>query len=235
MQSAAGRANATWNKFSAFRVLGDHEPMPGFRLVMRLAPTPESLARLLGLRAAQSDALDSELARATVRAGVGLLQSHFVSFAYATPEEIVALIRLGAVNKLGSSLAVYDRLVSMYSSRVSVLLGEEVVVTGSIYEFPDLGIAQRAFIAAQEWVEEATPLRSAWRVSQQRTAKGESVGSLGTAEGQASVLRSAGVDLEKLPSWWWRGIAARMRVDGGVELYDEVPSGADFAALIADE
>lgn len=236
MQSAAGRANATWNKFSAFRVLGDHEPMPGFRLVMRLAPTPESLARLLGLRAAQSDALDSELARATVRAGVGLLQSHFVSFAYATPEEIVVLIRLGAVNKVGSSLAVYDRLVSMYSSRVSVLLGEEVVVTGSIYEFPDLGIAQRAFIAAQEWVEEATPLRSAWRVSQQRTAKGESVdGALGTAEGQASVLRSAGVDLEKLPSWWWRGIAARMRADGGVELYDEVPSGADFAALIADE
>lgn len=236
MQSAAGRANATWNKFSAFRVLGDHEPMPGFRLVMRLAPTPESLARLLGLRAAQSDALDSELARATVRAGVGLLQSHFVSFAYATPEEIVVLIRLGAVNKVGSSLAVYDRLVSMYSSRVSVLLGEEVVVTGSIYEFPDLGIAQRAFIAAQEWVEEATPLRSAWRVSQQRTARGESVdGALGTAEGQASVLRSAGVDLEKLPSWWWRGIAARMRADGGVELYDEVPSGADFAALIADE
>jgi len=236
MQSAAGRANATWNKFSAFRVLGDHEPMPGFRLVMRLAPTPESLARLLGLRAAQSDALDSELARATVRAGVGLLQSHFVSFAYATPEEIVALIRLGAVNKVGSSLAVYDRLVSMYSSRVSVLLGEEVVVTGSIYEFPDLGIAQRAFIAAQEWVEEATPLRSAWRVSQQRKAKGEPVdGALGTGEGQASVLRSAGVDLEKLPSWWWRGIAARMRSDGGVELYDEVPSGADFAALIADE
>jgi len=237
MQSAAGRANATWNKFSAFRVLGDHEPMPGFRLVMRLAPTPESLARLLGLRADSSDALDSELARATVRAGVGLLQSNFVSFAYATPEEIVALIRLDAVSKVGSSLAVYDRLVSMYASRLSVLLGEEVVVTGSIYEFPDLGIAQRAFIAAQEWVEEATPLRSAWRLSQQQTAQGKrpDAGALATAEGQGQVLRAAGVDLEKLPSWWWRGIAARMRVDGGVELYDEVPSGAELAALIADE
>ena len=122
MQSAAGRANATWNKFSAFRVLGDHEPMPGFRLVMRLAPTPDSLARLLSARAERSDALDSELARAIVRAGVGLLQSHFVSFAYATPEEIVALIRLDAVAKVGSSLAVYDRLVSMYSSRMAVLL-----------------------------------------------------------------------------------------------------------------
>jgi hypothetical protein len=237
MQSAAGRANATWNKFSAFRVLGDHEPMPGFRLVIRLAPTPDSLARLLSARAERSDALDSELARAIVRAGVGLLQSHFVSFAYATPEEIVALIRLDAVAKVGSSLAVYDRLVSMYSSRMAVLLGDEAVVTGSIYEFPDLGIAQRAFIAAQEWVEEATPLRSAWRVSQQRAAKGEAVdsGALATAEGQAGVLRAAGVDLEKLPSWWWRGIAARMRGDGGVELYDEVPSGADLASLIADE
>ncbi|MCA9657802.1 MAG: hypothetical protein KC486_05620 [Myxococcales bacterium] len=237
MQSAAGRANATWNKFSAFRVLGDHEPMPGFRLVMRLAPTPDSLARLLSARAERSDALDSELARAIVRAGVGLLQSHFVSFAYATPEEIVALIRLDAVAKVGSSLAVYDRLVSMYSSRMAVLLGDEAVVTGSIYEFPDLGIAQRAFIAAQEWVEEATPLRSAWRVSQQRAAKGEAVdsGALATTEGQAGVLRAAGVDLEKLPSWWWRGIAARMRGDGGVELYDEVPSGADLASLIADE
>ena len=111
------------------------------------------------------------------------------------------------------------------------------MVTGSIYEFPDLGIAQRAFIAAQEWVEEATPLRSAWRVSQQRAAKGEAVdsGALATTEGQAGVLRAAGVDLEKLPSWWWRGIAARMRGDGGVELYDEVPSGADLASLIADE
>ena len=163
MQSAAVRANATWNKFSAFRVLGDHEPMPGFRLVMQLAATPESIARMLAARAKRADLLDSELARATVRAGVGLLQSHFVSFAYATPEEIVALIRLDAVQRVGSSLAVYDRLVSMYASRVSVLLGEEVVVSGSIYEFPDLGIAQRAFIAAQEWVEEATPMRSAWR------------------------------------------------------------------------
>ncbi|HFE46475.1 MAG TPA: hypothetical protein ENJ18_13435 [Nannocystis exedens] len=236
MQSAAGRANATWNKFSAFRVLGDHEPMPGFRLVMRIAPTPESLARLLSLRAEHSDALDSELARATVRAGVGLLQSHFLSFAYATPEEIVALIQLDAVGKVGSSLAVYDRLVSMYASRVSVLLGDEVVVTGSIYEFPDLGIAQRAFIAAQEWVEEATSLRSAWRLGQQQTAKGQKIdaASLASSEGQTAILRAAGVDLEKLPSWWWRGIAARMRADGGVELYDEVPSGAEFAALIAD-
>src|SRR5690606_2474352 len=134
MQSAAVRANATWNKFSAFRVLGDHEPMPGFRLVMQLAPTAESLARVLAARANKSDPLDSELARATVRAGVGLLQSQFVSFAYATPEETVALVRVDAVGRVGSSLAVYDRLVSMYAARVAVLLGEELVVSGSSYE-----------------------------------------------------------------------------------------------------
>jgi hypothetical protein len=236
MQSAAVRANATWNKFSAFRVLGDHEPMPGFRLVMQLAPTSESMARVLAGRANKSDPLDSELARATVRAGVGLLQSQFVSFAYATPEEIVALIRVDAVSRVGSSLAVYDRLVSMYASRFAVLLGEELVVSGSIYEFPDLGIAQRAFIAAQEWVEEATPQRTAWRLAQQLSAQGKALadGVLDSLDGQATLIRNSGVELDKLPSWWWRGIAARMRVDGGVELYDEVPSGAGFAAIIND-
>lgn len=236
MQSAAVRANATWNKFSAFRVLGDHEPMPGFRLVMQLAPTAESLARVLAARANKSDALDSELARATVRAGVGLLQSQFVSFAYATPEETVALVRVDAVGRVGSSLAVYDRLVSMYAARVAVLLGEELVVSGSIYEFPDLGIAQRAFIAAQEWVEEATPQRTAWRLAQQMAAQGKALaeGVLDSLDGQASLIRAAGVELDKLPGWWWRGIAARMRVDGGVELYDDVPAGAGFAAIIND-
>lgn len=236
MQSAAVRANATWNKFSAFRVLGDHEPMPGFRLVMQLAPTAESLARVLAARANKSDALDSELARATVRAGVGLLQSQFVSFAYATPEETVALVRVDAVGRVGSSLAVYDRLVSMYAARVAVLLGEELVISGSIYEFPDLGIAQRAFIAAQEWVEEATPQRTAWRLAQQMAAQGKALaeGVLDSLDGQASLIRAAGVELDKLPGWWWRGIAARMRVDGGVELYDDVPAGAGFAAIIND-
>lgn len=236
MQSAAVRANATWNKFSAFRVLGDHEPMPGFRLVVQLAPTPESLARVLAARASKSDPLDSELARATVRAGVGLLQSHFVSFAYATPEETVALIRVDAVSRVGSSLAVYDRLVSMLAARAAVLLGEELVVTGSIYEFPDLGIAQRAFIAAQEWVEEATAHRTAWRLAQQMAAQGKALadGVLDSVDGQASLIRAAGVELDKLPGWWWRGIAARMRADGGVELYDDVPAGAGFAAIIND-
>jgi hypothetical protein len=234
MTSAASRANATWNKFSAFRVLGDHEPMPGFRLVVQLAPTPESVGRAVAARAAKSEVLDPELGKALVRAGVGLLHSSLLSFAYATPEEVVGLIRVDAVGKVGSSLAVYDRLVSMYAARVALILGEELVVSGSIYEFPDLGIAQRAFIAAQEWVEEATPLRSAARVIQQLQAQGRGGLSLDAPDGMKAALRAGGVDPEKLPGWWWRGIAARIRADGGVELYDEVPSGADFAALITD-
>ena len=128
--------------------------------MMQFAPRPEGMARLLELRARTSDPLDSELARLTIRAGIGLLQSHNVSFAYSTAEEVVALVRVDAVSRMGSSLAVYEQLLSMYSARLAVLLGEELVVSGHIFEFPDIGIARRAFVSAQEWLEEATPLRS---------------------------------------------------------------------------
>jgi len=236
MNSAEVQGNHTWGKFSAFRVLGDHEPMPGFRLVMQFAPRPEGLTRLLEQRARNSDTLDSELARLTVRAGIGLLQSHNVSFAYANAEEVVALIRPDAVARMGSSLAVYEQLLSMYSARLAVLLGEELHVHGHIFEFPDLGIARRAFVAAQEWAEEGTPLRSARRLGSQLRGQGQGFhpGSIDSVEAQMTTLRGAGVDLDALPHWWWRGIAARFRSDGGVELYDDVPHGAELAALVSD-
>lgn len=230
------QGNHTWNKFSAFRVLGDHEPMPGFRLVMQFAPRPEGVARLLEMRSRTSDPLDSELARLTIRAGIGLLQSHNVSFAYSTSEEVVALLRVDAVSRMGSSLAVYEQLLSMYSARLAVLLGEELVVSGHIFEFPDIGIARRAFVSAQEWLEEATPLRSSRRLGLQMRGSGQSFhpSSLETTDAQLGLLRAAGVDIQALPHWWWRGVAARFRSDGGVELYDDVPHGADFAALVTD-
>ncbi|WP_434416620.1 hypothetical protein [Nannocystis pusilla] len=236
MHSVEVQGNHTWGKFSAFRVLGDHEPMPGFRLVMQFAPRPEGVARLLEMRARANDPLDSELARLTVRAGIGLLQSHNVSFAYASAEEVVALVRADAVSRMGSSLAVYEQLLSMYSARLAVLLGEELVVHGHIFEFPDIGIARRAFVSAQEWLEEATPLRSSRRLGLQMRGLGQPFhpSSLENVDAQASLLRSAGIDLETLPHWWWRGVAARFRSDGGVELYDDVPHGADFAALVSD-
>lgn len=230
------QGNHTWNKFSAFRVLGDHEPMPGFRLVMQFSPRPEGVARLLELRARTSDPLDSELARLTVRAGIGLLQSHNVSFAYANAEEVVALIRTDAVSRMGSSLGVFEQLLSMYSARMAVLLGEELVISGHIFEFPDIGIARRAFVSAQEWLEEATPLRSSRRLGLQMRGLGQPFhpSSLESQDAQVGLLRAAGVDLDGLPHWWWRGVAARFRSDGGVELYDDVPHGADFAALVSD-
>jgi hypothetical protein len=236
MSNAEVQGNNTWGKFSAFRVLGDHEPMPGFRLVMQFAPRAEAVARLLEVRARQSDPLDSELARLTVRAGIGLLQSHNVSFAYANAEEVVVLIRGDAVTRMGSSLAVYEQLLSMYSARLAVLLGEELVAHGHIFEFPDLGIARRAFVAAQEWLEEATPVRSSRRLGSQMRGQGQPfhVSMIDTVDAQMQLLRGAGVDLDGLPHWWWRGIAARFRNDGGVELYDDVPHGADFAALVTD-
>jgi|JI9StandDraft_1071089.scaffolds.fasta_scaffold68510_2 hypothetical protein len=236
MSNAEVQGNNTWGKFSAFRVLGDHEPMPGFRLVMQFAPRAEAVARLLEVRARQADPLDSELARLTVRAGIGLLQSHNVSFAYANAEEVVVLIRQDAVTRMGSSLAVYEQLLSMYSARLAVLLGEELVAHGHIFEFPDLGIARRAFVAAQEWLEEATPVRSSRRLGSQMRGQGQPFHTtmIDTVESQMQLLRGAGVDLDGLPHWWWRGIAARFRSDGGVELYDDVPHGADFAALVTD-
>ena len=236
MHSAEVQANHTWGKFSAFRVLGDHEPMPGFRLVMQFAPRAEAVMRLLEQRSRSSDPLDSELARLTVRSGIGLLQSHNVSFAYANAEEVVVLIRQDAVTRMGSSLAVYEQLLSMYSARLAVLLGEELVAHGHIFEFPDLGIARRAFVAAQEWLEEATPVRSSRRLGSQMRGQGQPFHTtmIDTVESQMQLLRGAGVDLDGLPHWWWRGIAARFRSDGGVELYDDVPHGADFAALVTD-
>jgi len=236
MQSAEVQANHTWGKFSAFRVLGDHEPMPGFRLVMQFAPRAEAVMRLLEQRGRSSDPLDSELARLTVRAGIGLLQSHNVSFAYANAEEVIALIRPDAVARMGSSLAVYEQLLSMYSARLAVLLGEELIVHGHIFEFPDLGIARRAFLAALEWVDESTALRSARRLGSQMRGQGQhfSASAIDSVEGQMQLLRGGGVDLEQLPHWWWRGVAARFRSDGGVELYDDVPHGQDFAALVSD-
>ncbi len=233
---SSSNANQTWSKFSAFRVLGDHEPMPGFRLVMQFAPDPASVGRVLASRARNADAIDSELARVTIRSGIGLLQSRNVSFVYSNPEEVVALIRSDAVSRMNSSMAVYEQLLSMFSARMALLLGEEVVVHGRIYEFPDLGIARRAFISALEWLEDGASVRAAMRVGSQMRGLGKNVDlqTVASIEGQNNLLRAAGVDLESLPGWWWRGIAARFRGDGGVELYDDVPGGADFAALIAD-
>lgn len=232
----ADSANQNWEKFSVFRVISDHKPMPGFRLVMQLAPARESISRIAAARSRSQDPLDPALSRAILRAGLGLLQSRLISFVYANTEEVLLLIREDAVTRLGNSNVVYEHVLSSFASRLSLLLGEEVIVRGQIYEFPDLGIVRRAFLSALDWVEEAAPTRASTRVSDQMRGAGRAPDPLvlRSIEGQHNLIRNAGVDLESLPSWWWRGIAARFRRDGGVELHDDLPSGQPFAELVSD-
>lgn len=236
MQDGAFDVHAAWKRFSAFQVLGDHMPMTGFRLVLQIAADAARVDGLLEARARESDPLDPELARATVRAGLGIVRSDAVSFVYAAPEETVALLRPNSVKGVGRSLEVHDRLVSMVAARLALLVGEEVAVHARIYEFPDLGVVRRAFCSVLEAIEEATPLRSAMRLGAQLRGRGQPFhpSMIETLEEQTALLQGGGIDMEALPPWWWRGVAARPAADGEVRVFDDLPAGDDFAALVDD-
>jgi len=236
MQNGAFDVHAAWNRFSAFQVLGDHMPMTGFRLVLQIAADPARLDALLEARATNSDPLDPELARATLRAGLAVVRSDSVSFVYAAPEEAVALLRPNSVKGVGRSLEVHDQLVSLVAARLALLVGEEIPVHARIYEFPDLGVARRAFCGVLEAIEEATPLRSAMRLGAQLRGRGEPFhpSMIETLEEQTALLQGGGIDMEALPPWWWRGVAARPAANGDVRVFDDLPSGDEFAALIND-
>ena len=53
-------------------------------------------------------------------------------------------------------------------------------------------------------------------------------------ETRAYLARSHGIDMDTLPSWWWRGIAAQVGQGGAVEVYDELPPGDAFGQLVPD-
>jgi hypothetical protein len=55
-----------------------------------------------------------------------------------------------------------------------------------------------------------------------------------TLEEQTSLLQSNGIDMDALPPWWWRGIAAQVKPDGEIEVFDELPPGEDFGRLVPD-
>jgi len=211
-------------------------PMTGFRLVLQIAADPTRLDGLLEARASQSAPLDPDLARATLRAGLGIVRSDAVSFVYAVPEGAVALLRPNSVKAVGRSLEVHDRLVSLVAARLALLVGEEVSVHARIYEFPDLGLVRRAFCGVLEAIEEATPLRSAMRLGAQLRGRGEPFhpSMIETLEEQTALLQGGGIDMETLPPWWWRGVAARPAASGDVSVFDDLPSGDDFAALVDD-
>ncbi len=225
-----------WKKFQPFEVFGDYVPMQGFRMVVQIAPEPSSLADALEKRAATAELLDPALARSAMRAGLGLLSSGLVSFAYANAEETLVVVRSDAVRGQGDSTAIYDALVTRFTSRLSLLAGREVAVTGKLYEFPDTTVIRRAVVTLVEEVEEATPLRSSIRLGAQLRGKGKAFhpSMVETLEEQTSLLQSNGIDMDALPPWWWRGVAGAVEASGELSVYDDLPHGDAIGELMPD-
>jgi hypothetical protein len=228
---------SSWNAFSAFQVFGDHVPMDGFSLVVRISADVDAVERLIASRASQQGALDPELAVLMVRAGLGLIRLPAVSFVYANPDETIALLRSDVVHDVGQSLEVHDHLISSWAARMALLSGVSLPVSGRVYEFPDLGVVRKAVRSAVEHHEEATPQRSARRLGAQLRGRGEPFHSsmVETIEEQVHLLEEHGVRMDGLPNWWWRGLAARSldALDPDrVQLWPQLPTGDALAAII---
>ena len=229
-----GNGLPTWKKFAAFEVFGDYSPTPGFRVLVRIGAKPDRLRELLEKRAPSSDVLDPDLARAHLRAGLGLLRTGLVRFAYATTEEVIVILNPDATQN-GASVEVQSRLVSDYSSALSLLLGQPICANACIYELPDIAVARRGLVALAEDVEEATPLRSAMWLGAQLQGRGQPFhpSMVETLEEQSHLLQSNGIDMDALPAWWWRGMAA-VSNGSGVDVYDELPSGDELGRLVSE-
>lgn len=228
---------SSWNAFSAFQVFGDHVPMDGFSLVVRIAADTEAVERLIAGRADEQDLLDPELAMMMLRAGLGLIQLPSVSFVYASPDETVALLRRESVQEVGQSLEVHDHLISGWAARMALISGDWLPVSGRVYEFPDVGVVRKAIRNAIDDHEEATPLRSARRLGVQLGGRGQPfhASMVETLEEQTHLLEENGVNMNALPSWWWRGVAARSTEAGNpsaIEIWSELPGGDELAELI---
>lgn len=236
MLSTVPALHQAWHKFSPFQVFDDHAPMGGFRLVMQIAPVAATLDRAVEARASASVPLDPDLASLAIRAGLGLIRSGVASFVYATPEEVMLLVGKDACSSAGASMAVHDRLVSSFSARLSLLSGHELPATGRIYEFPDLDVTRKAFRTVQDAVVTGALRRAAVRLATQMRAREEAFDPkmLDDPEEQTELLRSNGVQLDELPPWWVGGVAARVRADGSVEVFDDLPLGDGFATLVHD-
>lgn len=228
---------SSWNAFSAFQVFGDHVPMGGFSLVVHIAADAETIDRLLARRAERQGALDPELAQMMLRAGLGLVQSPASRFVYATCEEALVLLRSGSVAELGQSLEVHDRLISEWVARMSLISGEAVPVCGRVYELPDLGVVRKLIRSVVDGFEDQTPSRSARRLGAQLRGRGQPfhVSMVETLEEQSHLLAQHGVSINSLPSWWWRGVAARVSSvadPGAIEIFTELPAGDELVSLI---
>ncbi len=232
-----GKGLPTWKKFAAFEVFGDYAPMQGFRMMMRVGLDPATIDALLESRAGAHQVLDPGLGQATLRAGLGLLRSGLVSFAYATVEEVIVVLRPQAVAAPGGPIEVQNQLVSEYTSALALLVGQPVVAAARIYEVPDVEVARRALVALAEDVEEATPRRSALWLGAQLRGRGQPFhpSMVETLEEQSHLLQTNGIDMDALPAWWWRGMAAAQAGTGaGIEVYDDLPSGDELGNLVVE-
>lgn len=228
-----GSTLPAWKKFAAFQVFGDYAPMRGFRVLVQVGAEPEALLEAIGQRARGQDLLDPDLARASLRAGLGLLRTGLVSFAYATVEEVVVMLHREASDAEGAPIEAQTRLVGEYSAALSLLLGQPVTASARIYEVPDVEVARRALTSLAADVEEATPLRSAMWLGAQLRGRGEPFhpSMVETLEEQSHLLQTHGIDMDALPAWWWRGVAASHDARG-ISVYDDLPSGEELANLL---
>lgn len=226
-----------WRKLAAFQVFGDYAPLAGFRLVMQLRAREDAWASTLEQRARERETLDPDLARCHMRAGLGLVKSGLVSFVYATPEDAVVVVRPEALARGDSPLDIQNQLLAMFSARLSLMVGHELLSEARIYEFPDVTVIRRALCALQEEIEETTPRRSALWLGAQLRGRGHAFhpSMLETIEEQTSLLQSNGVDMDALPSWWWRGVATAIGPDGAVEIFDQLPPGDAFGELVPED
>lgn len=226
-----------WRKFAAFQVFGDYAPLVGFRLVVQVRAQQAALHGALEQRATQQETLDPGLARLHLRAGLGLAQSGLVTFVYATPEDVVVVVRPEVVGPAGTPVEIQNQLLARFTARLSLLAGREFPGEANIYEFPDVVVVRRALCALQEEVEETTPLRSSLWLGSQLRGRGQPfhASMLETLEEQTSLLQTNGVDMDGLPSWWWRGVAAAVGADGEVAIFDELPTGEAFGDLVPED
>ncbi|MCX4245868.1 hypothetical protein [Paraliomyxa miuraensis] len=223
----------TWKKLGAFQVFGDYAPMQGFRVLLQIGADPESLLDALERRATRQDLLDPDLARASLRAGLGLLRTGLPSFVYATVEEVIVMLHAEVSSSEGAVVQAQSRLLSEYASALSLLLGLPAAAGTRLYEVPDVEVARRALVSLVEDVEEATPLRSAMWLGAQLKGRGQPFhpSMVETLEEQSHLLQSNGIDMDALPAWWWRGVAARPG-PSGVEVFDELPGGDELGNLL---
>ncbi|MBK6917185.1 MAG: hypothetical protein IPH07_07280 [Deltaproteobacteria bacterium] len=225
-----------WSRIGAFQVFGDYAAMPGFRVVVALGPSSQALTELLEARATASAWLDPELARANLRAGLGLMRGGVGDFVYANAEQTMVLVRRELSARAGAAVALQSQLVSQYAARLSLLCGRELSVQARIFEFPDLTVVRRAMATVVEETEETTPLRSSIWLGAQLRGRGQPFhpSMVETIEEQTSLLRGHGIDMDSLPAWWWRGVAAQ-RVEGGApRLFDDLPHGEAFGELVPE-